>query len=490
MNLRALVLLCTALTTACAVGPDYVAPSRVSGAEAASSFLNASVDTKPGAMDPAPLERFWARFGDPVLDRLVDEVLIANPSLNIARANLRASRDLARLAGFDRFPTVTSSASLQRGLLSESQAPGVDRGTRESTRGDAGFDAIWELDFFGRVRRGVEAATADADASLATLRDVQVSAVAEAARHYFVLRGLQDQLGVARRNADNQMRSLQITRARFDAGRGNQLDIARAEALLQTTLAMIPQLEAAIERSLYRIAVLSGHTPERSVAELRGTPAQIEVPALTGIGSPADLLRRRPDIRAAERRVAASTARIGIATAELFPRISLGGGIGYQANRIEDLGNSGSYTYAIGPGIYWAAFDLGRVKKRIAISRAQADASLALYEKTVLEALEETEGALISYDRALVRRRTLESAGLASRRAADLSRERYEGGLTHYLDVLDAERSALEAESALAQGRTDVAVAFIAIYKALGGDWSDADPLLASKQVPLPENVP
>lgn len=242
-----LALLVAAGLSACAVGPDYRAPQSLPATQSGTSFANAE---QTGLVEQPVAIRFWSGFADTQLDQLVSESIAANHDLRIAAANLRAARALRRLTGYDRYPTVTAEAGYTHGLQSESQLPGFDRDTREGDRYDAGFDAIWELDVFGRVRRGVEAARADEEAGLAGLQDAQVIVTAEVARNYLVLRGLQDQLGVARRNAENQTRSLGITRTRLEAGRGNELDTARAEAQLRTTQANIPVLEAAIARSI------------------------------------------------------------------------------------------------------------------------------------------------------------------------------------------------------------------------------------------------
>lgn len=471
MSRSLLATLASAVLAGCAVGPDYQAPSSAGGAAITTRFDNS---TATGVAAGTVLPAFWKTFGDPVLDQLVADALAGNRTIAIAAANLKASRAARRLSGFDLFPTVTTTASFVRGLQSDHQLPGVDRDGREGNSAEAGFDASWELDLFGRVRRSVEASGAEAEASLASLHDAQVSVTSEVARNYFVLRGLQDQLELTVRNAENQSQSFEVTKARLEAGRGNQLDTARAEAQLKTTLATIPTLEASIARSVYRISVLTGRQPT-ALNERLFAPAPLPaLPALTAIDTPEALLRRRPDIRVAERSLAASTARIGVAVGDLFPRVQFIGSIGYNAASFSRFGSAGAETYGFGPSISWAAFDLGRVKSRIDIAKAGTEASLASYESVVLGALEETEGALVAYGRAQTRRDTLTEAAAASDKAALLARQRFEGGLTDFLTVLDAERSALDAETVLSQSRTDAATSLIAVYKALGGGWVDA----------------
>src|SRR5439155_13348385 len=252
----------------------------------------------------------------------------------------------------------------------------------------------------GRVRRGLEARHAEVEGAEASLRDAQVSVTAEVARSYFELRGAQTQLAVARRNVDNQRETAGLTQVRLDAGRGTELDTSRARSQLSTTLATIGPLEAQVSRSIHRLAVLTGREPN-ALNDLLAPPRELpELPQITAVGDPAGLLRRRPDIRVAERSLAASTARIGVAIGDLFPKVTFTGSIGYNAATFRGIGKTGSDTYSVGPGISWAAFDLGRVGARIKIARAQTDADLATYEASVLGALEETEGALITYGRA------------------------------------------------------------------------------------------
>jgi outer membrane protein, multidrug efflux system len=458
---------------ACAVGPNYQRPVT----PVPPQFANLG---QPGFNGADVEAKFWTLFNDPRLDRLVNDALAANKDLQRARANLRASRAARRLAGFDLFPTVTAAGSYSHARESRNQLPAFISEERTLDSVDVGFDAFWELDFFGRVRRGIQAARAEEQASAAGLRDAQVTVTAEVARNYFVLRGLQDQLAVAVRNADNQTQTLKVTQARLEAGRGTELDTARAEAQVKTTLASIPLLESSIATTIYRLSVLTGRLPDALTADLQAPEALRDLPSLNAVGDPATLLRRRPDIRVAERSLAASTARIGVAIGDLFPKVTFTGSIGYNAATFRGIGKSGSDTYSVGPGISWAAFDLGRVGARIKIAHAQADADLAAYEASVLGALEETEGALITYGRAQSRRDLLTQAATASERAADLARQRFQGGLTDFVNVLEAERDALSVQDSLAQSRTQTATALVAVYKALGGGWVD-EPLEAKR---------
>jgi multidrug efflux system outer membrane protein len=264
---------------------------------------------------------------------------------------------------------------------------------------------------------------------------------------------------------------LKLTRVRLEAGRGNQLDTARAEAQWQTTVASIPSLEASIATTVYRLSVLTGRQPNALTEKLAARPPP-DLPPLNAIGTPEQLLRRRPDIRVAERHLAGATARVGVAVGDLFPKVTLTGSVGYLAPTFSEFGTADARFFSAGPSISWAAFDLGRVRARIGSARAQTDAALASYEGAVLNALEDTEAALVSYGRSQSRRDALQVAATASDKAADLARRRFEGGLIDFLEVLDAERTALSAELLLSQSRTDAATSLIAVYKALGGGWN------------------
>jgi multidrug efflux system outer membrane protein len=436
-----------------------------------SQFANSA---EPGLAAGDAVEYYWLGFSDATLTRLVDDALSHNKDLGVAEANLRAARAVRRLTGFDQFPTITFSGGYSRNLDAQEQLPGVDMRDREFDAAQAGFDGLWELDLFGRVRRNVEAARADVGVSVATLQDARVSVIAEVARDYFILRGLQDQLALTQRNAENQFNTLKLTRTRLEAGRGNQLDTARAEAQWQTTLASIPSLEASIATTTYRLSVLTGRQPTALNSSLSPPAPPAPPPALpplNTIGTPEQLLRRRPDVRTAERRLAGATARVGVAVGDLFPKVTLTGEVGYLAPTFGELGGSASRFFSFGPSISWAAFDLGRVRARIGSAKALTDAALAAYEGAVLGALEDTEGALISYGRSQTRRDALQIAAAASDKAADLAQKRFEGGLIDFLEVLDAERTALSAELLLSQSRTDAATSLIAVYKALGAGW-------------------
>jgi len=467
----AVALAATAVLAACAVGPNYVKPE----IPVAQKF--ASID--PTYSEADAVGQFWTQFNDEQLNTLVTDALQSNHDLRIALARFTEARAARGESRLDLLPTVSASGGYTEQRPDAAQRVLIPGG--ETKLYDAGFDAFWELDFFGRIRRGVEASTAEVQSAEANLRDAQVIVIAEIARTYFELRGQQSQLAVARRNVENQRETLNLTSARLDAGRGTELDTSRAQAQLSATLATISPLEAAVARSIHRLSVLTGREPTALTRTLSTAQDLPPLPQVIAVGNPADLLRRRPDIRASERELAASTARIGVAVADLFPKVTFTGSVGYAAESSGDLGNAGTGTRLIAPGISWAAFDIGRVRSRIAGARARNDAQLAAYEQTVLRALEETEDALVTHARSRERlEHTVESAR-ASNTAARLARARFDGGRVDFLEVLDSERTQLEAEDRLAQSRTETATSLIAVYKALGGGWPET---------PLPRGTP
>lgn len=449
----------------CAVGPNYQPPKT----SAPPQFANGAQD---GLTTNEPVAAWWRSFHDDELTKLVDWAASSNLDLRVATANLLEARALRLGAKSDFLPVAGGNASYSNNTYSEAQLFNF-AGPRRQELYDLGFDATWELDIFGRLRRSYAASTAAMQAAESARRDVLVSLTAEVARNYFELRGAQGELAVLRRNADNQTQTLKLTQARLDAGGGTELDVAQARAEVNNTLAAIPPVESTIAHAMHRIGVLTGRQPEALVDELREPRALPVLPELVDIGDPGQLLRRRPDIRAAERNLAAATSRIGVAVADLFPRVTFNGAVGLEATTFSGLSKSGSDYHSFGPSITWAALDYGHVRSRITAARAEADAQLAQYEETVLTSLEETEDALVDYGRARARRDYLAESVKASQAAATLSQSRYDNGATDFLTVLDAERVLLQAQDQLAQTRTETATALVAVYKALGGGWEN-----------------
>ncbi len=447
----------------CAVGPNYRPP----GIPQPEAFIQAGI---AGATTNAVEAAWWRSFQDPVLVSLVTRAETNNLDLRLAQARLREARALWTEARFDFFPTVQASGGYQNLQTTIATQPQLDRGGRHNELYQAGFDATWELDLWGRVRRSVEAARATVESVAASRDDLLVSVRAEVAANYFGLRGLEAQLGVARRNATNQADTLKLAEALRDGGQGTQFDVARARSQLNATLSAIPPLEASAEQTRHRLAVLCGQPPAALREELArpSTPWTQAQPALA-VGDPAELLRRRPDVRAAERTLAAVTARIGIEVADLFPRVTFSGTIGLQANRLAGLSTAGADTWGFGPHLNWAALDLGRVRERIRAADARAEAALAIYQKTVLLALEETENSLVMFGRERERLGLLRESERAGAEAVELARQRYRDGIADFLSVLDAERTLLSLQEQVASSETRNATSLISVYKALAG---------------------
>ena len=476
LKFPALALLSVALA-ACAVGPDHVRPNIDVPAQFSRAEAPADAARDPDiALREADAE-FWRGFGDPQLTWLVEESLAANHDLRIALARYDSANALLREAKFDRFPTVTANAQGSDARSSADQAPGVARADRDGKSYSAGISAGWELDLFGRVRRNVEAQRANAAADAADLEALQVAIVGEVARTYVELRGLQERLRVARDNTENQRETLRLVEARLNAGRDTEFDTARARAQWETTSARIPSLEAQVAVAEHRLAVLSGQTPDALIAQLDPQKPLPALPARLDAGTPGELLRRRPDIASAEHRLHAATAKIGVATADLFPRFTLSGLIGSQAIDSGALFERDSETRLVALGIDWSFLDIGRVKARIAAADADAAGELARYQQTVLLALEDTENALVRYAKARVEDQHLERAATDSARAAQLARIRYEAGASGLFEVLDAERTQLQAQEAFADGRTRSVTSAVALYKALAGGWPQRNPV-------------
>jgi multidrug efflux system outer membrane protein len=464
MNRFALLLVL--FTTGCMVGPDYEEPVPPSAPDF--EYGKGAVTT-----DPVIVE-WWRQFGDPVLDRLIDRAIDGNRDVRTAEALVRQARALYELDRFDLLPTVTAGAGYSSQLQSKVLFQNATRSQRQYGFWSAGFDATWEIDVFGRVRRQNEAVEAEAGAIEANRRDVLVTLLAEVARNYFEYRGSRYQLEVARRNAKNQEDSLTFVTTRFQGGRGTELDVSRAKAELQSTLALIPPIDADALRAKNRLAVLLGESPTRFVLDAPPPVPLDKFPAMVAVGKPEDLLRRRPDIRRAERGLAAATARIGVATADLFPRLTFSGTFGAQSTNLAGLFQAGAGSYALGPSLTWAAFDLGRVAARIRAADAAADAELNRYEQSVLLALEDTENALMIVGRTRERREALVAAVAASEQAAKLADARYQAGAVDYLASLDAQRQVLSFQLQLSESQTRTLTSLIALYKALGGGWEYA----------------
>lgn len=420
------------------------------------------------ATQAEPVADFWRGFDDADLDALVELALKANADLRIAGANLREARALANFAAAQSKPSIGIAADAARVRARDDQGEAQTQNVFA-----AGFDVAWEADLFGRIGGERQAAAAQALASAALVRAAQVSVASEVARNYFELRGLQEQLNVAQASLQTQRAAQKLVDARREAGRGSAFDSERASALAQTTAANIPALETALIRTRYRLSVLTGQLPtalDLRLASRKPLPGLKPV-ALERIGSPENLLRRRPDIAVAEQQLAAAAARIGVARSQLFPRLTLGGTLGLNAGRVSDLGSSASFAYNLGASLLWTLLDFGRNRAQIAAASARGEAAVVAYEKAVLGALEETEGALAAYTRTQRQTESLFGAAQSASKAAELARARFDAGSSDFLAVLDAERELLAARERLAQANTAGATSLVAVYKSLAGGW-------------------
>jgi NodT family efflux transporter outer membrane factor (OMF) lipoprotein len=414
---------------------------------------------------------FWTSLGDSTLTMLVREAQHANMDVRIAESRLTSARAARRLARLDLVPTVTGVGSTSRLQTSLAQTPGLKSQLPTQQLWDVGFDATWEVDVFGRVGRNVKAQSALAESSQHGLEYVQVIVAAEVARTYFDFRGAQKQLAVARRNATNQQKIVRLTEDRLAAGSGTAFDTERAKSVLYLTLASTPGLEAQIAQDRNHLAVLLGRAPDALPRALLDSGALPRLPDTLYVGSPEQLVRRRPDVLQAERRLAARSLFVGSARAEYLPRVTLAARAGYVSNSVDSLFKRGTSRLLVGPVVTFPLFDVGRVRQKVESAQAGQDEAQASYNATVLQALEESESSLVTYDRAHARLAILGSAVISSARAADLAQQRFEAGLTDFLQVLDAERTLLDAENQLAQGHAAAATALVAVYKAVGGTW-------------------
>lgn len=454
-----LLLLCAA--SSCTVGPRFKKPQPGMPADFASRAGAARGD----AVDAA----WWRKLNDSTLNDLIAQAGAQNKDIAAAQSRLLEARALWREAAFNYAPTVTVGNTYTQTRNGLTTPAGGQSRNNELYR--VGFDADWELDIFGRVRSSVRAARATSAAVEADLNDLLVTLQSEVALNYLELRASQAQLSVARENAGNQADAMRIAEISLKGGKGTRLDVARAEALWNATQAQIPTYEENVARSIHRIAVLCGRQPSDLRPQLQAGKKQPAAPSRINIVEPAELLRRRPDIRAAEEALAAETHRVGIAVADLFPRVTFGGRINLEGQTIASLGQSGSDAFNFGPRLSWAFLNLGRVRQQIKAAGHRADAALSRYEQTVLLALEETENALTSYDRERVRLRHLEASASSAREASTLARQRYQDGIADFLTVLDAERVALNAQNDVVLSRARAASAWVRIYKAMGGGW-------------------
>ena len=463
--LRAFVLpatlLIAALIAGCmTVGPDHVSPAT----DAAVPPAWFSEDPSMTGTNALALAQWWTQLDDPVLDTLVEAALGGNLDLEQARSRVREARAQRGIETAARFPSLAGGGSVA--AVKEGSQPSGELYT-------TGFDAAWEIDLFGRVTRRIEAATADAQARVEAQRAVRVSLLAELALNYIEYRAYEKRTELARGNIDTLEQTLDIVRVRHESGLADELQLAQAESNLAAEQSRMPPLETGRDRAAHRLAVLVGQRPG-TLAELLATRESMpSASPQVAVGIPADLLRRRPDLRRAESELAAQSARVGVATAELYPRFSLNGNLNFGASDAGDLFDGASRSAGIGPAFSWNIFNAGSVRNNIRVQNERQRQALLRYEQTVLLALEETENAMVAQFRGQERRRTLEAAVTAARRAADLAESLYLDGLKDFLQVLDTQRVLFTVEDQFVLSDAEVAANLVRLYKALGGGWAE-----------------
>ncbi len=429
--------------------------------------------SQAGKTNPETLVQWWKAFNDPVLDSLIMRAVPSNLDLRIAEARVREARFQRGVVASDLWPSLDASASYSRSRRSSGISTIPPSAKIKRNLYETGFDASWEVDLFGGKRRAVEAANAEIDAAVENQRDVFVTLLAEVARNYIEVRGYQRRLQIIHKNINTQHEAVEIVQARYNAGLSSELDVVQAAALLATTQSEIPSLENPMKQAIHRIGILLGQRPGELLTELTKESQIPHTPVTVPVGLPSDLLRRRPDVRRAERELAAATARIGMATADWFPRFSLTGSFGFQTEDINAFSITRSRLWSFGPTVRWPIFDAGRIRANIRAQNARQEQALLNYEKAVLTSLEDVENALVAYTAENIRRKNLTEAVNANRRAVELANELFSKGLVDFLNVLDAERSLCKSEEELVRNERTVSLNLVILYKALGGGWEN-----------------
>jgi NodT family efflux transporter outer membrane factor (OMF) lipoprotein len=484
------------------VGPDYQrpetkVPENWNGQEVVTKDTPSKTDT-----NPAELVAWWSNFKDPTLSSLVEMAVRANLDLRLAEARIRQARASLGVAGGALWPEVDATAFYERshnpivsvgpsgtgspaGGTGGSSGGGVSEGVSVAPFRElfqVGLDASWEIDIFGGTRRNIEAAGADLRASVEDRRDVLVTLVGDVGNNYLSLRGFQQQLVVTRKNLEAQKKTADIIRRRFDAGFVGRLDVANADAQVATTASTLPIFESAARAAIYSLGVLLGREPAALEKDLIKTGPIPPTPPEVPVGLPSDLIRRRPDLRRSEAQLHAATARIGVATADLFPKFNLTGTFGVSSSDLTKFGNiANNKFWSFGPSVTWPIFAGGRLWWNVKVQDALAEQALLTYQKTVLTALKEVETALVAYAKEQERRQALAVAVANNRQAVDLAMKLYIAGKTDFLNVTTAQRNLFVNEDLLVQSIRAVDTDLIALYKALGGGWENTPALTSAK---------
>jgi NodT family efflux transporter outer membrane factor (OMF) lipoprotein len=463
------------------VGPNFQSPDT----QFPDGWVGPTDKMSAAAEKQAVLVHWWTTFEDPMLTSLVDRAVAANLDLKSAESRIRQARATRGIAFAALFPTVTVGTSFDR-----SRSPGPVTSPKVNNPANnlyqIGLDASWEIDVFGGIRRGIEAADATVQASVEDRRDVLVTLAAEVALDYMDLRGFQQRVAIAQENLKNQKHSADLTRQRKQGGLVGALDVANADAQVASTAAAIPLLEAAARQSIYSLSVLLAREPGALLAELSPAAGIPPTPPEVPIALPSSLLRRRPDIRRSEAQIHAATANIGVATADLFPKFNLVGSAGFESGLFRSFMSWGSRFWSFGPSISWTLFDGGRIFSNIEVQNAVQEQTVLTYRKTVLTALQDVENALIAYSKEQETHKALVEAVAANRRAVDFSTQLYANGLTDFLSVLIAQQQLFSSEDALVQATLNLSTDLVALYKALGGGWEEEPPPAKPKQEEKP----
>lgn len=482
------------ILSGCMVGPNY---------HRAAALVPDQFDatTQPSAAI-VDLERWWESFDDPMLNSLIDRAVAANLDVRLAEARVREARAQVAFNKASLFPTVDSSATYSRSRPSRnafgvgsvgagSSSGGSSGGTSAGSGGgavaptalsvgesnlyEAGFDAGWEIDVFGGTRRAIEAAQDTLEAQIEARRNALVTLLSEVAQNYIMLRGFQHQLAIVQENVAVQQNTLKLQQQKLAAGIATRLTVSQATAQVASTTSQMPTLETEIQQAIHRLGVLLDRDPEALESELSPTATIPVGPAMIPPGLPSDLVRRRPDVRQAERLVAVATANIGVATADLFPKFNITGSLGLESLSLKTFTNSASTAWSIGPSVSWRVFDAGQIWANIHVQNARQQEALIQYQQAVLQSLSDVDDALVAYNREQVRRDALRQAVAANLQSVDLSKQLNNAGVVDFLNVLTAQLSLYESQNQLAQSEQAVSTDLIALYKALGGGWKSTD---------------
>lgn len=467
------------------VGPDYTPPKPNMPAAFAGHDASGDVVTLNDPLSDDAVTRWWDSFNDPVLSGLIERGLAENLDLKLAEERLNEAYALRGISKSRWYPTLDATGSASRSRSSDNTAGRQFSIGNDQTRFSLGLDASWELDVFGGIKRAVEASDADLQAAEEDRRFARVTLAAEVAQAYVDLRQFQQRKAVVMRAIKAQGDTLDLTKSRMDAGLANDLEVAQAQGVLATRESLRPALLTGERSAIYRIAVLLGKNPAQLISELETSSTQegntassesapvpkSKTPIATGL--PSDLLRRRPDIRRAERRIAAASARVGVATADLFPRFSLTGSFALDSEHVDQLLDISSRTWSFGPSVRWNIFDAGKLRRTVDAANSRERQALIQYQSTVLVALEDVEHALVQVKNEQARRATLKRAVDANTRAVKIAEERYRAGVSEFLNVLESQRQLYDSEDQLVQSDAELARSVIALYRALGGGWHD-----------------